>query len=129
MDEPPLGSASSERVEVYQSAVGSISAGAADLRLSVVRSLTAAQAGLSQSIAGVIRGDRVSLRNSFAAGAVAREVAVEDASTLFLISPSVTGNVRAVFTLPAALALGFGFFWGVWLAKAIGRRLRRWMID
>jgi len=125
MDEPPLESTSSERVEVYQSAVGSISAGAVDLRLSAVQSLTAAQAELSQSAAGVIRGERVSLRRSFAAGAVAREMAVEDASTFFLISPSVTGNVRAVFTLPAALALGFGFFWGRWLAKAIGRRLRR----
>jgi hypothetical protein len=124
MDEPPLESISSERVEVYRSAVGSISAGTVDLRQSAVRSLTAAQAELDRSVAGVIRGERVSLRNSFAAGAVAREVAVEDASTLFLISPSVTGNVRAVFTLPAALALGFGFFWGRWLAKAIGRRLR-----
>ena len=125
MDQPPLESISSERVEVSRSAVGSISAGAVDLRLSAVRSLTAAQAELRQSAVGVIRGERVSLRKSFAVGTIAKEVAAEDASTVFLISPSVTGNVRAVFTLPGAFALGFGFFWGRWLAKTIGRRLRR----
>ena len=125
MGQPPFESISSEKDEVYQSAVGSISAGAVDLRLSAVRSLTAAQAELDRSAAGVIRGERVSLRTSFAPGAVAREAAVEGTSTLFLISPSVTGNVRAVFTLPSAFALGFGFFWGRWLAKTIGRRLRR----
>jgi hypothetical protein len=125
MSQPPLESISSERVEVSRSAVGSISAGAVDLRLSAVQSLTAAQAEIRQSAVGVIRGERVSLRKSFAAGAIAKEVAAEDASTIFLVSPSVTGNVRAVFTLPGAFALGFGFFWGRWLAKTIGRRLRR----
>jgi hypothetical protein len=106
MSQPPLESISSERVEVSRSAVGSISAGAVDLRLSAVQSLTAAQAEIRQSAVGVIRGERVSLRKSFAAGAIAKEVAAEDASTIFLVSPSVTGNVRAVFTLPGALVSG-----------------------
>ncbi len=123
MERPPFEEVSSERVEVSRSAVGAISAESVEVQMSAVQSLMAGQAELQRSLVGMAQGENVSVRESLVVGAIGKDISVENTTALFLLSPSVTGNVRAVFTLPAALVLGLGFFFGRRLAQAIGRRL------
>jgi hypothetical protein len=123
VEQPPFEEISSERVEVSRSAVAAISAENVDVQMSAVQSVMAGQARLQQSLVGTAQGENVSVRGGLLVGAVGKDISVENTRVLFLLSPSVSGNVRAVFTLPTALALGVGFFLGRRLARAVSRRL------
>jgi hypothetical protein len=90
-----------------------------------VRQVAAEDASLSQAGAVLVRGGRVGLRESAAIVAAGQEVSVEDSRVVFLLAPNVRGGtVHAAFTLPAAFALGFGFYTARALLRLLGR-LRR----
>lgn len=124
MEDSPFGDIPPERVEVSRSVVRSLSGGNVNVQMSAVNSVLAAQAGIQQSAVLSVKGQAVSMSESVAGSVVAREMSLENCNTLFLIAPSVNGNVRAAVTLPAAVALGFGFFCARWLAGAMGRLLK-----
>jgi len=125
MEQPPFEDVRSESVHISQSAVRSVSARQVDLRMSAVQRMVAGEATVGQSAVGLLRGDSINVRDGLLAAAVGRQISAENSSAVFLLSPSVTGNVRAVFTLPAAFALGFGYVTGRWLVKLLTRGLRR----
>jgi hypothetical protein len=52
-------------------------------------------------------------------------ISAENCRTVFLCSPSVSGNVQALITPRTAFALGAGFFLARRLARLGGRFLRR----
>lgn len=112
---------SGESVEVVQSAVGSVTGATVSLRQSAVRQLAAEQASLTESAAGLVRGHEVGLRESAALVAFGQSVSVEGSRVAFLLSPRVSGPVTAVFTLPAAFALGVGFVVGRAVLRAMSR--------
>ncbi|MGD0765235.1 MAG: hypothetical protein ABR978_02880 [Dehalococcoidia bacterium] len=124
MEDSPFGELPPERVEVSRSVVRSLSGGNVNVQMSAVNSVLAAQAGIQQSVVLSVKGQAASMSDSLAGSVVAREMSLENCKTLFLISPSVKGNVRAAVTLPAAVALGFGFFWARWLAGRLGHLLK-----
>ena len=70
---------------------------------------------------GVVNASTVDLDES-AAGFVAGDyVKVENSSVFILLAPRVSGDVKAVLTLPAAFALGAGYY----LARRLMMRLSR----
>lgn len=119
-----LDRAAGESVEVSQSAIGSVNGATVTVQQSGLRQVTAEEAILTQTAAGIVRGERVALRESAAVVAAGREVSVENSRVVFLLAPSVRGQVHAAFTLPAAFALGFGFVSARALLRLLGR-LRR----
>jgi hypothetical protein len=127
MEQPPFENVFSERVHISQSAVRSVSAREVDARMSAVQRMVAGQATLGQSAVGLLRGDSVTVKNGLVGAAIGRQVTAEGGSTVFLLSPSVQGNVNAVFTLPAAFALGFGYVMGRWLVKLLNRGFKALM--
>jgi len=120
-----IDSITGERVEVSQSAVRSLSAARANLNQSVVQQLAGESVTVEQSVVLRVRGNEVTLRECAALGAMGARVSAENCRTVFLCSPSVSGNVKAVITPRAAFALGLGFFLGRRFLGLAGRLLRR----
>jgi hypothetical protein len=69
----------------------------------------------------MVHASTIELKQSAVGVAAGDYVRVEDSRVLLLLAPRVSGNVRAVLTLPAAFALGAGFFLARWLVKAAFR--------
>jgi len=114
-----------ERVDVSQSVVRSLTAAHADVHQSVVQRLAGESVTVEQSAVLGVRGKDVSLRECLALGAMGAGISAENCRTVFLCSPSVSGNVQALITPRTAFALGAGFFLARRLARLGGRFLRR----
>lgn len=109
------------RVNVGRSAVRSLNAASAIVKQSAVQRLHADVVNAENSAFGAVSASTVDLDES-AAGFVAGDyVKVENSSVFILLAPRVSGNVKAVLTLPAAFALGAGYF----VARGLMMRLAR----
>ena len=111
---------SGESVEVAQSAVGTVNGSVVSLRQSLARQLTAEQATVTQSSIAAARAQRLELRKSAAFLAIGRNVSMEGGRVLFLLSPRMSGEVAATFTLSAAFAMGLGSVLGRALLRMLG---------
>ena len=111
-----------ERVELVQSAVRNLTAATAEVRQTAVQRLSADHASFEKSAVVSARVREATLTNSAAVTLVAGSVSAQDCRTVFLLSPSVKGNVRAVVTPAAAFAFGVGYFLGRRLLGRLGRR-------
>ena len=120
-----IDSVTGERVDVSQSVVRSLSAAHADVHQSVVQRLAGERVTVEQSAVLGVRGKDVSLRECLALGAMGAGISAENCRTVFLCSPSVSGNVQALITPRTAFVLGVGFFFGRQLTRLGGRLLRR----
>ena len=110
------------RVNVDKSAVRSLNAASAVLQQSAVQRLTADVVDADYSSFGAVHASTVDLDKS-AAGFVAGDyVKIEDSKVFLLIAPRVSGNVKAVLTLPAAFALGAGYYFARRLMIGLSRR-------
>ncbi|HLF77650.1 MAG TPA: hypothetical protein VJB57_09190 [Dehalococcoidia bacterium] len=112
-------------INVDRSAVRSLRATTAQVGQSAIQRLTAETVNAHNSAMGVVNASTVELRQG-AAGVIAGDyVRVEDSRVFVLMAPRVSGNVRAVITLPIAFAFGAGYFLTRSLANAVfGRRNR-----
>ena len=111
---------SGESVEIAQSAVGTVSGNVVSLRQSLARQVTAERATVSQSSMAAARAQRLELRESAAFLAIGRNVSIVGSRVLFLLSPRMSGQVAATFTLPTAFAMGLGFVLGRALLRMLG---------
>lgn len=100
----------SERVEVGRSAVKNLTAGAADVDRSAVQRLTAETVVANNSALGIVNGATIELKNGSTVIAAGDYVRVEEGRVFVLLAPRVNGTVNAVITVPAAFALGAGYF-------------------
>jgi hypothetical protein len=114
-----------ERVHVGRSAVRHLTASSANIDRSAVQHLTAETVRASSSALGMTNGATVELQDSAAAFVAADYARVEGSRVLVLLAPRVSGNVRAVMTLPAAVAFGAGFFFARQLAQIMLARRSR----
>jgi hypothetical protein len=106
-------------VSVGRSAVRNLHATMAQVEQSAVQRLTAETLNADRTAVGVVNASTVDLKES-AVGVVAGDyVRVEESRVFVLLAPRVSGNVKAVLTLPAAFAFGAGYFAARQLAKAI----------
>jgi hypothetical protein len=76
------------------------------------------------SAIGTVHTSTLEMHESAAGLVVGDYVRVEDSSVAVLLAPRVNGNVRAVITIPAAFAFGFGYFFARRLAGWIFGRSR-----
>lgn len=110
------------RVNVGRSAVRSLNAASADVHQSAVQRLTADVVDADNSAFGVVNASTVDLDES-AAGIVAGDyIKVENSRVFILLAPRVSGNVKAVLTLPAAFALGAGYYFARRLMIGLSKR-------
>ena len=112
-----------EKAETAQSAIRFISAAQADLKQSAVQGISGERVNLEQSAVLSVRANDVSLSGSAAVVAMGTRITAENCRTLFLCSPSVSGDVRAAITSQQALAFGLGFFFGWRLMRRLSRLL------
>ena len=108
-------------VSVDRSAVRLLNASVANLDRSAVQRLAAESVIAENSAVAVANASTVELRQSAVGIAAGDYVRVEDSKVFLLLAPRVSGNVRAVLTAPAALALGVGIV----LGRALVATLRR----
>jgi hypothetical protein len=120
-----IDSITGETVEVTQSAVRSLTAARADLHQTAVQQLVGESVTVEQSAVLQVRGKDVSLRECSALAALGGTVSAENCRTVFLCSPSVSGNVQALITPRTAFAFGLGFFLGRKVLGMAGRLLKR----
>ena len=110
------------RVNVGRSAVRSINAASAVVTQSAVQRLTADVVDAENSAFASVHASTVDLDES-AAGFVAGDyIKVENSRVFILLAPRVSGNVKAVLTLPAAFALGAGYYFARRLMMGLSRR-------
>ena len=111
-----------DRVNVGRSAVRSLNATSAVVQQSAVQRLVADVVDADNSAFGVVHASTIDLDES-AAGIVAGDyVKVENSRVFILLAPRVSGNVKAVLTLPAAFALGAGYYFARRLMMGLSRR-------
>lgn len=120
-----IDSVTGEKVEVHHSVVRSLNAASADVHQSAIQQLVGDRVTVEQCMVLRARGNDVALRECMALGALGGSISAENCSTVFLCSPSVRGNVRAVITPQTALALGLGFFFGRQVLRLAGWLLGR----
>jgi hypothetical protein len=112
----------SARVE--RSAVRSLNAHTASLDQSAVQRLAAEAVTANNSALGLVKTSTLEMNES-ASGAVFGDYVRADNSTIaVLVAPRVSGNVKAVVTLPVAFAFGFGYFFARQLAAKAFRKRR-----
>lgn len=111
-----------EYVNVARSAVGGLNATNAALRQSAVQRLTADSVQASNSALALANASTLELSQSAIGVAAGDYIRVEDSSVFLLLAPRVSGNVKATITLPAAFALGAGYFIARQLFARLGRR-------
>jgi hypothetical protein len=109
-------------VNVGRSAVRNLNATTATIEQSAVQRLTAETLTAQKSAMGVVNGSTVEITESAAAVVAGDYVKVEESRVFVLLAPRVSGNVKAVLTLPAAFAFGFGYFFARRLARALFSR-------
>ena len=115
----------SSRVNVGRSAVRSLNASTAHVEQSAVQRLNAETVQAASSAFGVTNAATVEMNES-AGGIIAADYAkVENSRVFILLAPRVSGNVKAVLTLPAAFALGAGYYFARRLMMAIAGRGQR----
>ena len=76
------------------------------------------------SAMGVVHTSTLDMRESAAGAIFGDYVKAENSSIALLIAPRVSGNVKAVITLPVAFAFGFGYFFARRLAATAFRKRR-----
>jgi hypothetical protein len=109
-EEGPGNTYSAERVEVSRSAIRSVTAASAKVEQSLVQRLSGDAIEAEKSCVGVANGATVELEESVVGFAAGDYVKVEESRVFLLLAPRVSGNVRAVVTIPAAFAFGAGYF-------------------
>ena len=97
-------------VNVGRSAVRSLNAATAQVEQSAVQRLSASTVNAANSAFGVVNASTVELRESATCVVAGDYVRIEEGRVFLLMAPRVSGNVRAVLTLPAAFAFGAGSF-------------------
>ncbi|MGE0058766.1 MAG: hypothetical protein AB7P33_08970 [Dehalococcoidia bacterium] len=110
------------RVNVGRSAVRTINAASVVAQQSAVQRLTADVVDADNSAFGNVRASTVDLDESAAGFIAADYVKVENSRVFVLLAPRVSGNVKAVLTLPAAFALGAGYYFARRLMMGLSRR-------
>jgi hypothetical protein len=111
-------------LNVRQSAVRSLNANSAHVEQTAVQRLAAESVVADNSAAGIVNGTNVELRES-AAGIVAGDyVRIEESRVFLLLTPRLSGNVKAFLTLPAAFAMGAGYFVARTLTKSLLEKRR-----
>ncbi len=126
----PYGSGMAEETEVRRRALGDVRGHEVELEQCAVRSVSGEEVEVEQSAVVFARAGRMKMEGSASVVVAARTVEAEDLRALFVLAPSVRGNVRTLFDLRTALAAGAGFFLarrGLRLANdmlrfALGRR-------
>ncbi len=112
-------------VNVGRSAVRSLNASTAHVERSAVQRMTAETVNANASAFNMVNAATVEMNES-AAGIVAGDyVKVENSRVFILLAPRVSGNVKAVLTLPAAFALGAGYYFARRLMMGLGGRSDR----
>lgn len=112
----------SARVE--RSAVRSLNAQSASLDRSAVQRMSSEAVTARNSAFGVVQTSTVELHESAAGAVFGDYVRAENSSIALLIAPRVSGNVKAVITLPVAFAFGFGYFFARRLAGTAFKKRR-----
>jgi hypothetical protein len=112
-------------VNVGRSAVRNLNATTASIEQSAIQRLTAEAVTAQGSAMGVVNASTAELKESAAVVVAGDYVKVEEGRVFLLLAPRVSGNVRAVLTLPAAVAFGFGYFFARKLAGTMFGRPRR----
>jgi hypothetical protein len=112
-------------VNVGRSAVRSINASTAHLEQTAVQRLTAETVNANASAFGVTNAATAELNGSTAGVVAGDYVKIEDSRVLILLAPRVSGNVKAVLTLPAAFALGAGYYFARRLMIGLAGRSNR----
>ena len=112
----------SARVE--RSAVRSLNAHSATLERSAVQRMASEAVTAQNSAMGVVHTSTLDMRESAAGAVFGDYVKAENSSIGLLIAPRVSGNVKAVITLPVAFAFGFGYFIARRLAAGAFRKRR-----
>ena len=101
----------SDRVVVGRSAVRNLTAASADVEQSAIQKVVAESIVTSRSLLGSANATTAELKEGSTAGIVAGDyVRVENSRVFVLLAPRVSGNVQAVLTLPAAFAMGAGYY-------------------
>ena len=114
-----------DSVSIGRSAVRNLKAGTARMEQSAVQRLSAETLSASSSVIGMANATNVELSESTAGVVAGDYVRIEEGRVFLLLAPRVSGNVRAVLTLPAAFALGAGFFVARGIVQALGNRGKR----
>ena len=106
-------------VNVDRSALRSLAAQTASVERTAIQRLATETMTAQNSAMGVVHTSTLEMHASAAGLVVGDYVRVEDSSVAVLLAPRVNGNVKAVITIPAAFAFGFGYFFA--------RRLAGWI--
>lgn len=102
--------ATADRVEISRSSLGEVRGRDVEVEQSAVRSVHAERLEMEQSAVIVARATDAELQSSAIGVLAAREVQAEQLTALFVLAPVVRGNVRTLFDLRTAIAVGAGFF-------------------
>jgi hypothetical protein len=111
-----------ERLHVDRTAVNRLSAGSAEVDRSAVQTLSAESVTAGNSAFVIAKGATLELRQSAAGLVTGDYVRVDESAVLFLLAPRVSGNVKALITVPAALALGAGIVLTRFALAAMSKR-------
>lgn len=110
---------------VDRSAVRSLNAQSASLDRSAVQRMSSEAVSAQNSAMAVVHTSTLEMHESAAGAVFADYVRAENTNVAVLIAPRVSGNVKALITLPVAFAFGFGYFFARRLAESAVRRRRR----
>ena len=116
------GHESSARVE--RSAVRSLNTHSASLQQSAVQRMEAEAVTAHNSAMGLVHTSTLEMRESAAGAVFGDYVRADNSSIALLIAPRVSGNVKAVISLPVAFAFGFGYFFARRLAGMAFKKRR-----
>ncbi len=100
----------SDRVVVGRSAVRNLTAASADVEQSAVQRVTADSLVATRSLLGSANASTAEIKETMAGIVAGDYVRVENSQVFVLLAPRVSGNVHAVLTLPAAFAMGAGYY-------------------
>jgi hypothetical protein len=112
----------SARVE--RSAVRNLNAHSASLDQSAVQRMAAEAVTAHNSAIGVVHTSTVEMHESATGAVFGDYVRIDNSTIALLVAPRVTGNVKAVITLPVAFAFGFGYFFARRLAARAFKKRR-----
>lgn len=92
---------------------------------SLVQQATGHDVDVRQSVVGLASGENVALEQSVSALTVGRNVAVNGGTSIFLLAPTVRGNVRTLFDIRSAAALAVGYVLARQVVRVLGRLFQR----
>lgn len=114
---------STEDVELRRAAIGSVEGKEVEIEQSSVRSVVVDEFEAEQSAIAFVRAREVSIEGAAAGVIIARTVEAEELRAAVVIAPSIRGNVRTLFDLRTAFAIGAGFFLARWAMSALSGAL------